>query len=273
MHCWSFVDGVTQRACYVTNYGKVGGVTVFGNPTVALDQAVRRDSPIATVAMIYKPPISAANAVKFMVYDERGNRQNFAKLDTHGSNESVPNNCLVCHGAGRYDASSRTVSGARFLPFDPFSFLYSTAAGFTSAAQEQSFRKLNLHVLATEPAPATVDLLNHLYNPSIDSDGAAARNDYFPDGWKDPVRDVVRAKEKLYTTVVKPFCRTCHASQTGLSFLRHADFVGLGATVGADVCAAHAMPQAEHTAKKLWRSSARAHLVGALGLSTACAPR
>ena len=274
MHCWSFVDaGATQRACYVTNYGKVGGVTVFGNQTVALDEAVRRDSPIATVAMIYKPPITAPNAVKFLVYDERGALQNFATLDTHGSNESVPNNCLVCHGAGVYNADSHQVSNARFLPFDPFSFKYSTVAPFTYDAQAQELRKLNQHVMNTEPAPGTIDFVTNLYSPSYDTDGATAVGSYIPAGWKDPVNDPVRKQEKLYNTVVKPYCRTCHASQSAFPFLRYSDFIGFGPTIGADVCTAHLMPQAEHTANNFWRSPARAHLVGALGLATACAPR
>jgi hypothetical protein len=259
MHCWSFSRFFqTGRACYVSNYGFRDGAIVFGDPVLALDQAAHHDSSFATVAMVYWPPASAANAVQFMVYNATGGLQRTAQLDAHGSNVAVPNNCIVCHGDGRYDASAHTVTGARFLPFDVASFQYADLPGLREADQVGAFAQLNNHVLATEPSDATLDFLTH---PS----------GYVPDGWKDPDNVAPRPHEKLYFEVVAPYCRTCHMTMSGpLSFSRYDDFYSYRDVIKRDVCESHEMPQSEHTADRFWRSPARAHLIGALQLQTAC---
>ena len=278
MHCKTFLTPTFQVgvACYVKNYGVLGGQPNFGgDPTAALNDAVNRQNSFATVAMVYQPPANTANSVQFMVYDGvTGLRVNTAKLDSTGQHVSVPNNCLTCHGINAYyDATSNSVSGAaKFLPFDIFSFRYSTAAGFTQAAQADALRRLNHLVSLTSPTPATSQFIAGTYAPKAVSDATAvANNSYVPPGWTE-------RKQKslgLYNGVVKPYCRTCHMSATSatVDFEEEDDFFNLKASINADVCGAgHEMPQAEHVMRKFWKSGARAYLVTGLGLNTACKP-
>lgn len=275
MHCRSFdlivPSSERGRACYVSNYGVVNGVPNFGgDPQAALNDAVAHRNAFATVAMVYTPPITAPNSVKFMVYGSTGNLQNTAQLDQHGFNTSVPNNCMVCHaGSGQYDDSSHSVTGAYFLPFDVFSFKYSENPSFTFPAQADQLRRLNDHVNHASPTAGIAQLIAGMYAPKLVSDPTAtANNTYVPPGWS-----TGRVPTKLYTSVVKPFCRTCHLSQTsGMDWTTYDGFTAFKNQIVDDVCEGHSMPQAEHTQDNMWRSSARAHLLGTLDMTRACGP-
>lgn len=277
MHCKSFtlLLGQVGRACYVTNYAPrdAQGNVIFGDATNSLSLAVSRTSPIATVAMVYTPA-GTTNNVRFMVYDANGNLTDQAPLDSKKVNTSVPNNCLTCHaGSSTYDTTTDPahprITGASFLPFDVFSFQYSTQAGFTYNDQADALRRLNWHVSNTSPASGIMDLINGLYAPNAVSDSAAvANNTYIPTGWND-----TKAHQKLYNTVVKPYCRTCHLSQTGaMNWLNATDFYNSASIIGSDVCNSHRMPNSEHTQIKMWQSSARAHLTAQLGINDPCTP-
>src|SRR6185369_16105987 len=160
-----------------------------------------------------------ANDVQFFVFDAQDNLANLAQLDSLGSNESIPNNCLNCHG-GTYDPQTGALVGATFLPFDPSSFLFSTQPDFTYAVQEDQFRQLNLLVRSSGPPPSIVQFVNGLYDDHAETPGTHANLDWIPPGWNtDDVSKVV------YREVVRPYCRTCHMSQIGdFSFLRLDDF-------------------------------------------------
>ncbi|RKH44935.1 hypothetical protein [Corallococcus llansteffanensis] len=281
MHCKPINSG-RGTACYVKNYAArdANNKPIFGGDSnAALADAVARTNAFATVAMVYMPPREAPNSVKFMVYDGVGKLSPTAVLDNQGKRVSIPNNCLSCHGVNaNYDAGSKSVSGASFLPFDVFSFRYSSAPGFTFAAQADALRRLNARVLLTKPAKGITDFINGTYAPHAASDPAAVANDtYVPVGWTTTRKHGVG----LYKGVVKQYCRTCHmsanhADDAGLAaydFLESADFDFFKSAIKADVCdPSHQMPQAEHVMKKMWKSGARGYLVTGLNLQTACKP-
>jgi hypothetical protein len=306
---WLEYDGTRFRkvydnghACYVTNFGKdAAGKAAFGGAlpsTTALSQAVTGyDSPaiadpIATVAMVYQPCTilspCAAGHINFIVYagandpssTPQGNTLLSATLDDHGSsfgsNESIPGNCLACHGAGNagYDPSTHTITGSpQFLPFDVQSFRYSSDPRFTRAAQEGVFRSLNAHVYGSGPSPAIAELLEGMYKSASGpgpSSSPTADDTFVPAGWQGS-----RASKALYEEVVKPYCRTCHVSRNdSRAWQTFASFTGAAQTIKYKVCDPHVhqMPNAVQTQRKFWRSPARAHLVQGLGLSTDCDP-
>jgi hypothetical protein len=294
------------HACYVTNFGKdTGGIARFGadalDPETALSQAIAGTDPIATVAMVYEPCsrlspcLIGSRSVKFIVYAGAndpdgialGNTRLTAPLDDHGaangSNVSIPNNCLACHGAGSasYDSAQHNVAGKpQFLPFDLFSFRYSADPGLTQTDQLEKFRALNLHVYNTDPSPAIKDLLVGMYSSTSGPVAGTVANDaYVPEGWQvitDPTPERIRAAKQIYAEVVKPYCRTCHISRTAPAndWLSYENFVAFKSTIDTRVCGfTHDMPNAVETQKNFWRSPARAHLVAGLGLTdTDCPP-
>jgi hypothetical protein len=274
MHCKSFITASAQVgvACYVTNYsgavdGAGKGIAAFDvNPTTVLADAVSRQHAFATVAMAFEPTF-AANTVKFVVYDADGDRANTAQLDSTANNVSIPNNCLACHGvSSSYNSVTNSVSAdARFLPFDPFSFKFSTAAGFTFADQADAIRRLNQLIKITNTSPAIVEFIDGLYAPEgVASAAATAKNTFVPADWANATEGLDGAA--LYRGVVKPACRTCHMSANSglLDFADHADFTAQAALIRADACAAHVMPHAERVLKNFWQSGARAYLVTGL---------
>ncbi len=273
MRCKSFSSSSgTGQACYVANYGRDStGKVVFGlDANAALTQAINNTNPIATVAMVYTPPITAPNSIQFIVYDGSGNLTNEAPLDSTGYNTSVPQNCMSCHAiAGAYNTATNEVTGAHFLPFDVFSFKYSTTAGYTYADQEEKLRKLNAHALAAGANTAITDMINGMYGGNVNDPAAVAVDTYIPAGWQDS-----SASKKLYNNVVKPYCRTCHvaADSAPYNWTQYSDFTSLSSIIKSDVCDQNTMPHAERTLRLFWQSPARAHLIAGLGLKTACKP-
>lgn len=266
MHCKSTGLGV---ACYVTNYSGVAGKADFNQPVATvLADAVSRQHAFATVAMTYSG-LPGPNAVKFVVYGADGNWQFDAQLDSTGNNKSIPNNCLACHGiSSSYNPSTLTVSAdARFLPFDPFSFQFSTASGWTFADQADKFRRLNALVRLANPSPAIAELIDGMYAPkSVFDATAVASDDFVPDAWANANGSL--AGTALYKGVVKVGCRSCHSSSTSssLDFNSADDFSAWIGQIRNDVCGSnHIMPHAEHVMKRFWQSGARAYLVTGYG--------
>lgn len=279
MHCKtyvvSFIPPKIGLACYVKNYSGVHnaagtGIAAFNvNPTTVLADAVARQHSFATVAMTYEPP-SGPNAVKFVVYDAAGARANTAQLDSTGNNLSIPNNCLSCHGINSsYDAVNNAVSGnARFLPFDPFSFQFSTAPGFTFADQAESLRKLNELVYTYgNPTPAIADFIEGTYPAGVATVGASASTTFIPSTW-----DTSGSLDghALYDGVVKVACRTCHMSavSSSIDFNDYTDFANLSSLIKQYACGTHEMPHAERVFKNYWESGARAYLISAFPSAT-----
>jgi hypothetical protein len=270
MHCRALGAGV---ACYVTNYSGTAGQAVFnGNVTTILNDAINHQNSFATVAMVY----SGGNT-NFVVYNAAGNQNLRAQLDSTGVHQSIPNNCLTCHGIfSNYNSSTHSVSGAKFLAFDPFAFLYSTQAGYTLNDQQEKFRQLNALVKQTGPTPGISQLIDGLYAPNaVTTAGAIASDTYVPPGWNQNSNSVVDVGE--YLGFIKPGCRTCHSSSSvpAYDFLESDDFTGaLIPTIRQLVCGktsgtsrGHVMPQAERTSKKLWASGGRSYLMTGFAVS------
>jgi hypothetical protein len=237
---------------------------------------VGRVHAFVTLAMSYTG-VPGPNAVKFMAYDTAGNLTTTAQLDSTGNNVSIPNSCINCHGIDAfYSVPTATVSAnARFLPFDPFNFKYSTAAGFTSADQAGKLRRLNQLLRAANPTIATAELIDGMYAPKFVTDPTAVANDSFvPAAWQTPSGNVAGAS--LYRGLVKVGCRTCHVSSVSdtTDFNARANFDAFIGPIRADVCGtAHTMPNAERPMKKLWESGARAYLVTGYGAPSYPDPR
>jgi hypothetical protein len=121
---------------------------------------------------------------------------------------------------------------------------------------------------------ATAQLIDGAYAPTGVTNPASTYDDtYVPVGFTDPTSPKSdKLKRSMYANVVKPYCRTCHVSQTRYPFLSYDELVGAKTFIQNDLCKKYTMPQAEQPALQSWDSPARAHLVNALGLSTACAP-
>jgi len=252
-------------ACYVRNFGTFGG-----DPTVGLDLLVEGGTPLATVAMVYAPPIEAPNAVTFMVYGGDGALVQEAQLDTRGDNTSIPQNCLNCHGGrSSYDAQLHAATGARFLPFDPSAFAFSQLPGLTLAAQESDFRTLDRMVADAAPTAATRELIDGLFPADNSFDPG-----FVPVGWRGKASDA-----RIYREVVAPYCRGCHTSFANgpndpAAFTTAASLRAQATNVIAKICGGGplGMPAAEQTTASFFRSSARALLVTWLGAASACAP-
>lgn len=285
MHCTR--HATPKIACYVTNYSGVDNKPVFDRSAeVALADAVARSHEFATVAMVYdagSPP-----SVDFVAYNKAGDRLTNAELDSVGKHTSIPSVCLSCHGISaafhigtatdpRYDIRDPGVTGtgvpaARFLPFDPFGFQFSTVPGFTLVEQQGALRRLNEIVLDTRPGPAIADLITGMYAPlSVHDTAAVAHDGYVPPGWANA--DASQDGTTMYLGVVKTGCRTCHvsASTPGLDMLELADWkaAGMLGRIRSLVCSktsgprgkGHDMPQAERTSQRFWNTGGRALLV------------
>jgi hypothetical protein len=236
-------------ACYVTNYGPAPGTPTYPDEGTALTDAVAAQNPtgvkhpFATVAMEYvgNQFSTAPPQVDFYVFDGQGQRINAAALDSEGA-KAIPQMCMACHG-GTYSPQTHRVTGASFLPFDVFSFHYSTTPSYTRSAQEEQFRKLNAMVKLMNTRPAIVEMIDAMYPQGVGAQGSIATDTQVPAGWT--------SQSNLYKNFVTPYCRGCHVAST-LSFQTYQDFKNLAPTIRADVCRAHSMPHAEVPFKRIW---------------------
>lgn len=283
MHC---KHSGSATACYVTNFADrdAQGRPIFGGNATqqqdAINQAASSTNPIATVAMVYDPLAPAGQVVKFIVYDPSGQPQPFAALDNHaahsqpGSNQAVPTNCMACHGGGgAYNVGAQSVTGAHFLPFDPYSYVFSTAAGspFTLDLQQTKFQQLNQLVYNAGATGAVQEMLQAMYGASGPVPGTTAAVNAIPTGWTTNWHTM-----QLYSNVVGPYCRTCHTSRDNgdlLAFRTYGDFAQLQSQVVSHTCVTQDMPHAEHTQRNFWASGARAHLLAWSGAAGACTPQ
>jgi mono/diheme cytochrome c family protein len=264
MHCRATTVG--GLACYVRNFGIFGG-----DKDDAIAQLAAAGTPLATVAMVYTPPIDAPNAVAFMVYGPNNSLVNEAQLDTHGDNKSVPQNCLNCHGGrSHYDLATHAAIGARFLSFDPSSFAYAPRADLTFQAQEDKFRRLDRLVATAAPSGAELELIEGMF-PAANTPFDPG---FVPAGW-----NATAADARVYRDVIAPHCRSCHVSFENtpgdpLSLATAESVRARASTVIGRVCSIgpRGMPAAEQTTLQFFNSPARAVLLHWLNLPGACAP-
>jgi hypothetical protein len=261
MHCRATETPAGGLACYVRNFGTFGG-----NREEAIGLLIAGGVPLATVAMVYTPPITAPNAVTFMVYGPTGELVNEAQLDTVGNNTSIPQNCINCHGGrSRYDTATNAVIGARFLPFDPAAFDYSARSDLTLLAQEQQLRQLDRLVEQAAPTEGVREVIAGMFPASGPYDPA-----FVPEGWRATASDA-----RVYREVVAPYCRGCHVTfEDDLVFSTAAGLRNRASSLNTLLCGTGplGMPAAEQTTRAFFSSPARAVLLQWLGLPGACAP-
>jgi hypothetical protein len=265
MHCRATQTPAGGLACYVRNFGIFGG-----DRNEALALTVGGGAPLATVAMVYTPPITAPNSVTFMVYGPNGELVNEAQLDSFGNNTSIPQNCLNCHGGNsRYDATTNAVIGARFLPFDPAAFSYAVRSDLTLIAQEPQFRALNRLVGQAAPTAGVRDLIGGLFP----ANNAAYDPAWVPPGWR-----AKPGEARVYREVIAPYCRSCHVSfddaNEQLVFATADSVRSRGSALMTHLCGEGplGMPAAEQTTRAFFDSPARAVLLQWLDQPGACAP-
>lgn len=274
MHCTTFSGGKNGQggvACYVRNYGVRNNIGDFsGDADAAMRDLVRGDGSFAAVCMVKFGNAFAdpnGNDVQFMVYDANEDLVNRAQLDVEDSNESIPTNCINCHG-GKYDRQRGVIMGSSFLPFDPEAFLFTDRGGRDYASQEDQIRALNALMAQAGPPPSTKQYVDGTYGGKADVAGTKANIDWIPAGWS-----TSEEAKTVYREVYKPYCRTCHTSQIGdYAFVTYEDFKNEAAKSMHSVCGTNEMPLAEATMNNFWESGARAYLFNALGTNASCAP-
>jgi hypothetical protein len=276
MHCATAFGAVS---CYVRNFAPPNSTNsgvIFGDVDGSLALATGGGAPFATVAMHYVPPGTQDNAVQFIVYGADDQlKSDSAVLDTRHANTDIPGNCLTCHnGAAVYESSKGVTGTPHFLPFDVFNAFKYGNGSYTYESQAESFRKLNVLVATAGASAGIKEYLNGMYSNHLTTPNQPAVNTFVPAAWSGSA-----VQRKLYTSVVAPYCRTCHLAMTGASnghlsfdWTTFDEFSVYSSPIGGTVCGSKAMPNAEQTSRHFWNSSARAHLTGALGL-VSCDPK
>ncbi len=234
-------------AYYVSNFARA-------EQAVAAWKAERKGkeppAALATVAMEYSPIDPEApecsptrlptckRITKFYFYEGGGldvTRDIAVDLDGRGA-RGLPGKCTVCHGGKEFvtkDGEGQPIPdpdpdlGARFIPFDVDAFGFVDKKHFRRRNQERSFKKLNLRILETNPAPAVRELICGWYwpqgstpNPTCEAndlrDGNARKTQnsaFVPTGWSAQPQHL-----ELYNQVVKRSCRTCHVQREEQDF-------------------------------------------------------
>lgn len=214
------------------------------------EDAKARENRLASVAMEYTSPADGTEPNKrFVTYyaflgaangesDQRTLSSEmhapFAPdLDGRG-NKQVPSLCSSCHGGaglnldtnGSYKKKGDT--GALFLPVDLDNFEFSATdseSPLSRFAQEAMYKKTNEIILITRQSEMKFDedagfsrlaagseLIEGWYGgPGMPNDIFNEFEEFVPEGWLPPAAPAEAAK--LYTEVIAPACRSCHAQQ------------------------------------------------------------
>ncbi|MDQ6887268.1 MAG: hypothetical protein M3068_08240 [Gemmatimonadota bacterium] len=240
-HCRASASGL---ACYQSNSGPPPNSPDFPNATAALADIVNGAPPFATVAM----DIGPSGRVNFYAFNNATDSIVVAAdLDTDGK-KAIPHACAACHG-GTYDPTTHTMSNASFLPFDVFGFQFASAPGFLLADQQETFRKLNSLVKAsqpnlTNPHNPIVTFIDGAYGGGVDVAGSTPSDSWVPAGWTQ--------KPNVYEGF-KRTCRTCHlAVDSSKDFTSYAQLKSLLVPVQVDICTSYVMPHAEVPYRKFW---------------------
>jgi hypothetical protein len=155
---------------------------------------------------------------------------------------------MACHG-GDYDSTTHSVTGAQFLPFDPFYFQHSSQDGYTLEDQQEAYRQLNKIVNDTlndiTPAPEIADFISGTYKNAVNTAGTAADGNYVPPGWS--------GQAKLYNSVYRKYCRMCHMASSTRSFLTFEDFRFFAGAIENKVCNSRDMPNAQVPYVGFWQ--------------------
>jgi mono/diheme cytochrome c family protein len=295
------VDGTV--AAYVENY-LVNAVADYVYSTVNLEAAVAGATQyhIGTNAIEFSPdPAGVTSFAKFFTFTPAGVRSLTADLDGRGD-KTMPGPCVSCHG-GRADPLTPpsaggnplfalvqyAVSGARgdlqgrmhALEADALDF--SATPGFTRAEQEAAIKAINRMVLCTYPISAATgfaeDACRRIASPNewqgtaanqikaaYGGDGLPNSNYldiYFPPSW------AAAGQSSLYSGVVAPACRACHAlrgtgRQSDIDFDTYSGWAGYADRIKVGVFARGIMPLARLVYQKFHGSNMPATLAAFL---------
>jgi hypothetical protein len=226
-----------KTVCYATAHGAIPGTPGFNDPsTITHPQSGVGNDFILSMVIVKDP-----TGTTFLAFSSAGTLMTTVKLDTEGP-KFLPFACISCHG-GTYNAATRKVDGASFLPLDPG--LLSFASSADQAAQEEKIRKINRMIYDAQPGSAIASYLNGLYHGAIGNAGTVAQSDYVPSGWTQ--------QAGFYRSVVRPHCAMCHlAAPPAWNFASWGNFQQNAGLIHADVCGAHTMPHAEVPFKSFW---------------------
>lgn len=215
--------GTGAMACYVSNFGKIGGGAAHAFAELERSKSATDPSKeFATVAMEYRPT-AARNKVRFFVFDSQSNGGKLVtglKIALDNSNgQEQPGLCLACHGGkltNPNDPNLINITGAHFLPFDPFSLEFATAE--QRLASRSIFIQMNKLVHKAEKATfgqtsalasdkQIWQYLEGSYTPSITDSFPTMVDTFTPAPFNNNDAD-----RNLYHTVTKQYCRGCHMS-------------------------------------------------------------
>lgn len=246
--------GTGAMACYVSNFGKIGGGAGHAFAELARSKSVTNPSKeFATVAMEYRPN-AARNKVRFFVFDSQntgGKLVTGLKIVLDNSNgQEQPGLCLACHGGkvtNPNDANLINITGAHFLPFDQFSLEFATAE--QRVAAQPILAQMNKLVHKAEKATygqtsalasdkQIWQFLEGSYTPSITDAAPIMVDSFTPAPFNNNDAD-----RNLYHTVTKQYCRSCHMSAE----------VVLDPSLMTPTCIDGDMPHAEVNAANLRR--------------------
>jgi hypothetical protein len=316
MHCMDKLLTKGEIACYVANFAAGADNTqfIFGqSPQIAFNN-MKANHSFATVAMAYREAVAANNnKIFFAAYRADGLIQPFAALDRTSAqylfetdtrstpgfnfNMHVPTNCLNCHG-GASSYSSLKVTNALFLPFDLDQFEYQNVSGKRRNDQLTAFKHMNEMVwkiaarsgadCATPPCTSgpLVRQIDGWYGNAA-SHQPDTRTEVFegnfngafiPSDWSGNSN-----AKALYTSVIRPMCRNCHAANLTHPFDTEGQFKALQGAAVADICGI-AMPHALQTYRLFWqnngsynlqkyfKATGQSALAKQLASSTTCSP-
>ncbi len=283
-------------AFLVGNY-LVNTAGIYGYSTLNLDAAVVQDPQWhkGTSAIEFSA-VSAGGVrfAKFYSFDAAGNRVTSLDLDGRGE-KALPTTCLSCHG-GRADPLTPAVGSPTGLALFPVQansasqargdaqahlhalevdvLGFSSAAGYTRAAQEAAIKAINKIILSTYPIAtptafaedagrriATVNewqgTAANLIKNAYGGDGlpnTSFRDTYLPADW------LANGQSTLYQSSVVPACRACHIlrgtkNQADLDFDTLTKFTSYAARIKEHVIDRGDMPLAKIVADKFYASS------------------
>jgi hypothetical protein len=232
--------------------GRADGVAYYVSNHPTVEDATTGRNGFAIVAMEYspQPKSTGPSFTKFFVFGPGGSRVLSADLDGRGQ-KFVPGLCMVCHGGASSTLTPQTLGtgnvGARFLPFDLESFEYSGRVGSRQVDQEEQFKALNLRLRQTNISQATNTLLLGWYG-GVELQSPTFIPTFVPALWA--------GNERLYSSVVKPACRTCHVTRdAGLDWATLDSFNARSGRIQSLVCGDRSMPQAKVTWERFWAST------------------
>jgi hypothetical protein len=235
------VPGI-YTVCYATAHGPTAVQAGFNDPQTITHPGEGVGSDFILSMVITKDPSGTA----FLAFSGSGkySLKPTVQLDTEAP-KLVPFACLSCHG-GTYNAVTRKVDGASFLPLDPELLAFASPAD--QAMQEEKIRRINQMIYNSAPTSAIGAYILGLYNGGLGQPGATATPDYVPAGWA--------AQAGLYRQIVRPDCALCHLAMPGgpnsYNFASWGNFQGNGPLIHASVCGAHTMPHNELQFKAFW---------------------